>query len=197
MNIAVIAVLSIIIAIIESVFGVNITGAAGDYTGIAIYALIYGMVGSMISLQLSRWMAKRMYGKRMHLISSENLMQVPSEWQEVYQTVERVTSAEGLPLPEVAVYESPEVNAFATGPSKKRSLVAISTGLIAGMKKNEIDAVIAHEVAHIANGDMVTMTLLQGVMNAFVIFFARIITDVVASALDERLGGIARFIVYI
>ena len=197
MNIAVIAVLSVIITTIESVFGVNITGAAGDYMGIAIYALIYGMVGSLISLQLSRWMAKRMYGKRMHLISSENLMQVPSEWQQVYQTVERITSAEGLPLPEVAVYESPEVNAFATGPSKKRSLVAISTGLLAGMKKNEVDAVIAHEVAHIANGDMVTMTLLQGVMNAFVIFFARIITDIVASVLDERLGGIARFVVYI
>src|ERR671918_2698627 len=92
-------------------------------------------------------------------------------------------------MPEVGIYDSPEVNAFATGPSKSRSLVAVSTGLLRGMRPEEVEGVLAHEVAHIANGDMVTMTLLQGVMNAFVMFFARVIAYAVARGSDDRNGN--------
>jgi heat shock protein HtpX len=100
-------------------------------------------------------------------------------------------------MPEVGVYESPEVNAFATGPSKNRSLVAVSSGLLRSMRPEEVEGVLAHEVAHIANGDMVTMTLLQGVMNAFVMFFARVIASVVTRSDDERRGGGMYFLVVI
>src|SRR5207344_3033716 len=100
-----------------------------------------------------------------------------ADW--LYSTVARLTQTANLPMPEVAVYDSPEVNAFATGPSKSRSLVAVSSGLLRAMRPEEIEGVLAHEVSHIANGDMVTMTLLQGVINAFVMFFARLIAYVV------------------
>ena len=107
----------------------------------------------------------------------------------LHQTVGRLTRQANLPMPEVGVYESGEVNAFATGPSKSRSLVAVSRGLLRSMQPEEVEGVLAHEVAHIANGDMVTMTLLQGVMNAFVMFFARVIASVVTRSDDERRGG--------
>jgi heat shock protein HtpX len=142
------------------------------------------MGGAFISLQLSRWIAKRATG--VHLIDGRT-GDPQLDW--LYQTVERLTRQANLPMPEVGVYNSGEVNAFATGPSKSRSLVAVSAGLMRAMRPEEIEGVLAHEVAHIANGDMVTMTLLQGVMNAFVMFFARVIASVITRSDDERRGG--------
>jgi heat shock protein HtpX len=145
------------------------------------------MGGAFISLQMSRWMAKRATG--VQLVDGRT-GQADLDWLHV--TVARLTQQAGLPMPEVGVYESPEVNAFATGPSKSRSLVAVSSGLLRAMRKEEVEGVLAHEVAHIANGDMVTMTLLQGVMNAFVMFLARIIAFALSSrgeSREDRGGG--------
>src|SRR3990172_2920475 len=112
--------------------------------------------------------------------------QAELDWLHV--TVGRLTRQAGLPMPEVGIYDSPEVNAFATGASKRRSLVAVSTGLLRSMRREEVEGVLAHEVAHIQNGDMVTMTLIQGVVNAFVMFFSRIIANVVRQAVDEKIA---------
>ena len=172
-NLAIVATLSIILAFL----GVR---PGGGLESLAVFSLVWGMGGAFISLQLSRWMAKRATG--LQLIDGRTGRQ---ELDSVYNTVERLTRQANLPMPEVGVYDSPEVNAFATGPSKSRSLVAVSTGLLRSMRPNEVEGVLAHEVAHIANGDMVTMTLLQGIINAFVIFFARVIASVL-SRNDER-----------
>ena len=128
------------------------------------------MGGAFISLQMSRWIAKRATGVRLVDGRTGNSQ---ADW--LYETIARLTRQANLPMPEVGIYESPEVNAFATGPSKSRSLVAVSSGLLRSMRQDEVEGVLAHEVAHIANGDMVTMTLLQGVLNAFVMFLARVI----------------------
>ena len=172
-NLAIVATLSIILAFL----GVR---PGGGLESLAIFSLVWGMGGAFISLQISRWMAKRATG--LQLIDGRSGRQ-ELDW--VYNTVERLTRQANLPMPEVGVYESAEVNAFATGPSKSRSLVAVSTGLLRSMRPNEVEGVLAHEVAHIANGDMVTMTLLQGIINAFVIFFARVIASML-SRNDER-----------
>jgi heat shock protein HtpX len=161
-------------------------GVAGgpDLGSLAVISFVYGMGGAFISLQISRWIAKRATG--VHLIDGRS-GDAQLDW--LYQTVERLTRQANLPMPEVGVYNSGEVNAFATGPSKSRSLVAVSAGLMRAMRPEEIEGVLAHEVAHIANGDMVTMTLLQGVMNAFVMFFARVIASVITRSDDDRRGG--------
>ena len=172
-NIAIVFTLSVILGFL----GVQ---PGGGLEGLAVFSFIWGMGGAFLSLQMSRWIAKRATG--VHLIDGRTGQQ-ELDW--LYATVERLTRQANLPMPEVGVYESPEVNAFATGPSKKRSLVAVSTGLLRSMRRNEVEGVLAHEVAHIANGDMVTMTLLQGVVNAFVIFFARVIASVMRGD-DER-----------
>jgi heat shock protein HtpX len=172
-NLAIVATLSIILAVL----GVQ---PGGGLEGLAIFSFVWGMGGAFISLQLSRWMAKRATG--LQLIDGRSGRQ---EFDWLYNTVERLTRQANLPMPEVGIYDSPEVNAFATGPSKSRSLVAVSTGLLRSMRPNEVEGVLAHEVAHIANGDMVTMTLLQGVINAFVIFFARVIAGALRGS-DER-----------
>jgi heat shock protein HtpX len=172
-NLAIIATLSIILAFL----GVR---PGGGLESLAVFSLVWGMGGSFISLQLSRWMAKRATG--LQLIDGRTGQQ-ELDW--IYNTVERLTRQANLPMPEVGVYNSAEVNAFATGPSKSRSLVAVSSGLLRSMRPNEVEGVLAHEVAHIANGDMVTMTLLQGIINAFVIFFARVIASMMSRS-DER-----------
>jgi heat shock protein HtpX len=136
-------------------------------------------------------MAKRFMGVK--------VVEANGQFSGLVNTVHRLSKAAGLPkMPEVGVYESPEVNAFATGPSKSNSLVAVSTGLLSGMTEDELEGVLAHEVAHIANGDMVTMTLLQGVVNAFVLFFAKIATFAIDQAMrdDDGRGGLG-FIVHI
>jgi heat shock protein HtpX len=164
------------ISIILGVLGVDPSGLAG----LAVFSLVWGMGGAFISLQISRWIAKRATGVK--LVDGRTGRQ-EADW--LYATVERLTRQANLPMPEVGVYDSPEVNAFATGPSRSRSLVAVSSGLLRSMRPNEVEGVLAHEVAHIANGDMVTMTLLQGVINAFVIFFARLIAGFL-SRNDDR-----------
>ncbi|MFH2004984.1 MAG: protease HtpX [bacterium] len=162
------------------------------YTGLMAVCLIWGMIGALISLAISRWVAKWAMGVKLISKSADDKR---LRW--VYETVERLTRQARIPMPEVGFYESDEVNAFATGPSKKKSLVAVSTGLLDSMGKNEVEGVLGHEIAHIANGDMVTMTLLQGVINAFVMFFARIIAWAVRLALDEDYAWIVSFLVYI
>jgi heat shock protein HtpX len=157
-------------------------GPAGlNVTALAVFCLVWGMVGSFISLLISRWMAKMAMGVR--LVDGQTGSE---EFDWLYRTVARLTQQAQLPMPEVGFYESAEVNAFATGPSRSRSLVAVSTGLLRSMRREEVEGVLAHEVAHIANGDMVTMTLLQGVINAFVMFLARIVAFAIASRGNSR-----------
>ena len=183
--------ITLAVTVVLSLLGIGnyrIAGGRLDYTALMVFCLIWGMVGSFISLQLSRFMAKRMTG--IQLVDGRTGRE-EADW--VYRTVERLTRQAQLPMPEVGVYDSPEVNAFATGPSKARSLVAVSTGLLRGMRRDEVEAVLAHEVSHIKNGDMVTMTLIQGVVNAFVMFASTVVANIVRNALqgnrDERDGG--------
>jgi heat shock protein HtpX len=161
-----------------SLLGVRpyLTARGIDYSALMMFCLVWGMGGAFISLGLSRIMAKWSMGVQL----------LPAD-HEVTLTVHNLARAAGLPeMPEVGVYESPEINAFATGPTKSRSLVAVSTGLLNSMNRAEIEGVLGHEVAHIANGDMVTMTLIQGVVNAFVMFLARVLGWVIASQLSSR-----------
>lgn len=142
-----------------------------DYRSLLIFCLIWGMGGAFVSLALSRVMAKWMMGVKPIDFDTTD----PDE-QQLLQRVHRLARKAGLStMPEVGIYRSNEVNAFATGPTRSRALVAVSTGLLSRMKEHEIEGVIGHEISHIANGDMVTMTLLQGVVNAFVMFLARVL----------------------
>ena len=185
-NMLVILTVSLILNFLLPLLGIRIQGA----WGIAIFSGVFGMTGAFISLSISRWMAKRAYGIRLIDATTQDYRA-----REIYDTVARLSSKAGLPaVPEVGVYESPEPNAFATGPSKKKSLVAFSTGLLGSMNRGEVEAVAAHEVSHIANGDMVTMTLLTGVANALVMFMARIIAQGLNSFLsDDEEGGMGYF----
>lgn len=170
------------ISILLSVFHVQpfLNQHGLDIPSLAIFCLIWGMGGAFISLWMSKMMAKWMLGVQV----IDPLTKDPLQ-KELLQTVEVLTKKAGLPMPEVGIYQSPEVNAFATGPSKKNSLVAVSTGLLQRMNEEETAGVLGHEVTHIANGDMVTMTLLQGVINAFVMFLARILAFVFTRLLSR------------
>jgi heat shock protein HtpX len=189
-NLAIMVTLSIVV----SLLGLGqYAGPDGlDLGALAVFCLVWGMGGAFISLQMSRWIAKRATGVQLVNGRTGNR---DADW--LYGTVERLTRQANLPMPEVGIYDSPEVNAFATGPSKSRSLVAVSSGLMRAMREEEVEGVLAHEVAHIANGDMVTMTLLQGVINAFVMFFARIVAYIVRTSTDERNAYMLSFIVMI
>jgi heat shock protein HtpX len=181
-NLAIVLTLSVVLSVLG--VGSGYIGPDGINLGaLATFCFVWGMGGAFISLQLSRWMAKRATG--VQLVNGQTGNR-EADW--LYASVERLTRQAGLPMPEVGIYDSPEVNAFATGPSRKRSLVAVSSGLMRAMRPDEVEGVLAHEVAHIANGDMVTMTLLQGVVNAFVMFFARIIASMMRSS-NDRGGG--------
>lgn len=185
MNIAVILTISIIMNLLGVKPYLNANGL--DYEALLIFCGIWGMVGSFISLAMSKFLAKSMMG--VQIIDSQN-----GQYSRLVNTVHRLANAANLPkVPEVGVYNSPEVNAFATGPSKSNSLVAVSTGLLNNMNEDEIEGVLAHEIAHIANGDMVTMALVQGVINAFVMFFARIAAFAIQNAMksddDDRPVG--------
>jgi len=180
-NLAIVFMLTIVL----SILGVR----AGPGIVLAVFSFLWGMVGAIISLQLSRWTAKRAMGVR--LVDGRT---GHSELDWLYDTVAHLTSQASLPMPEVGIYDSLEVNAFATGPSRNRSLVAVSIGLLRAMRQDEVEGVLAHEVSHIGNGDMVTMTLLQGVINAFVLFFARLIArpggrSIVIDFRPDRLVG--------
>jgi heat shock protein HtpX len=153
-----------------------------NYTSLAIFCLLWGFAGAFISLALSRKMAKWMLGVRVIDPATSN----PTE-QQLLATVHQLARAANLSaMPEVGIYDSPEVNAFATGPSQKRSLVAVSSGLLNQMSQPELEGVLGHEIAHIANGDMVTMTLLQGIVNAFVMFLARVLAFVLSGLGQNR-----------
>lgn len=168
------------VSIILSVLGVNnyLTASGINYQALMVFCLVWGFVGSGISLLLSKFMAKRMMGVQ--------ILDAYGPHSSLVNRVHRLSKAAGIEkMPEVGIYESPEVNAFATGPSKNNALVAVSSGLLNQMTEDEVEGVLAHEVAHVANGDMVTMALVQGVVNAFVMFFARI----AAFALQQVLSG--------
>ena len=148
-----------------------------DYRSLMIFCLVWGMGGAFISLALSRVMAKWMMGVQVVDPSTSNPV-----LSDLVNTVHSLAKAAGLPkMPEVGYYSSPEVNAFATGPTKSRALVAVSSGLLERMDKAQLEGVLGHEIAHVANGDMVTMTLVQGVINAFVMFLARVIAFFIAN----------------
>ncbi len=185
------------IGIVLSVFNVgNYINSDGtlDLGVLLVFSAIVGFTGAFVSLAISRWMAKMMMGVQV-LNPNGNLS--PGE-RDIVDMVHRMSRAAGLThMPEVGIYQSPEVNAFATGPSKKRSLVAVSTGLLQEMDRDAIEGVIAHEVAHIANGDMVTMTLLQGIVNTFVVFLSRIAAWAVSRFVKEDLAPIVHFIAVI
>lgn len=150
-----------------------------DYGNLAVYCLVWGMVGSFISLALSRFMAKRMMGVQVVDPNTRD-----SELQDLVQMIHNHARAAGLPkMPEVGVYDSPDINAFATGPTKSRALVAVSTGALSRMSKSELDGVLGHEIAHVANGDMVTLTLIQGIVNAFAMFLSRVLAFVISQAM--------------
>lgn len=193
-NVLVLLTISIIVNLIPG--GLNYLNTTGgiDFGTLLILSAIIGFTGSIISLLISRWMAKRMMDVR--IINPD---QPATQYeQELVERVHRLSRAAGLTyMPEVGIYDSPEVNAFATGPSKKRSLVAVSTGLLEEMDDVAIEGVLAHEVAHIANGDMVTMTLLQGVVNTFVVFLARIAAFIASRFAREEIAPIVHFIAII
>ena len=155
--------------------------------GLMVFCLVWGMGGAFISLALSRSMAKWMMGVKVidPGVSDPAL-------SGLVQTVHRLARSANLPgMPEVGFYPSAEINAFATGPTKSRALVAVSAGLLGTMDRRQLEGVLGHEIAHIANGDMVTMTLLQGIINAFVMFLARVISFFVASRGSDEEGGVA------
>lgn len=153
------------------------------YESLFVFCMFFGMGGAFISLFISKWMVKRSLG--VQVLDPTSLQNADERW--LYQTVKNLSDRAGLPrTPEVGIYASPELNAFATGPSKGDSLVAVSTGLLASMNRDEVEGVLAHEVAHVSNGDMVRMALMQGVVNAMVMFLARIVAHIVTSSMDER-----------
>jgi heat shock protein HtpX len=174
-NLAVVLVLSVVLSIVFSVFGLD----RQSMGGLLVMAAIFGFGGSLISLAMSKWIAKKTTGA----VVIEQPSNQTEQW--LLDTVRRQAQQSGIAMPEVAIYDSPEMNAFATGMSKNNSLVAVSTGLLHSMSENEVEAVLAHEVAHVANGDMVTMALIQGVVNTFVIFFARLVAGAIDSALNS------------
>ncbi|MED3645547.1 protease HtpX [Halalkalibacterium halodurans] len=169
------------------------TGGPGlgiDYASLMVFSLIVGFTGAFISLAMSRWMAKKMMNVK---VLDPNGPLTERE-RFVVEKVHRLSRAAGLMhMPEVGIYQSAEVNAFATGPSKKRSLVAVSSGLLDAMDDDAVEGVIAHEVAHISNGDMVTMTLLQGVVNTFVVFLSRVAAIIVSRFVRSELQWIVQF----
>lgn len=179
------------ISIVLSLLGVKpyLTAQGINYGSLIVFCLVWGFGGAFISLAISRMMAKWSMGVK---LIDRNESDPDLQW--VRQTTLRLAQSAGLPEPEIGYYDSPEMNAFATGPSKSRSLVAVSTGLLRRMNRNEAEGVLAHEVAHIANGDMVTMTLVQGVVNAFVMFISRVVIHAIAQFVDEKQRPIVQFV---
>jgi len=183
-NLAVLVLLGIVMSVLQNVFGVTL----GNNGALLLFAAAFGFGGAFISLAISKWMAKRSTG--LHLITEPR--NEGEAWLQA--TVKRQAEAAGIAMPEVGIYDAPEINAFATGPSRNNSLVAVSTGLLRSMTRDEAEAVLAHEVSHVANGDMVTMALIQGVLNTFVIFLSRIVGRAIDAALSgNRDGGTGPF----
>jgi heat shock protein HtpX len=195
-NIAIMVMVSIVLAVLGQLGVLDLAGGQGT---LLVYCAVWGFGAAIVSLLLSRQMAKWSMGVKLVDGRTGN---PDLDW--LYNKVGQLAQQANLPMPEVGYYESPEVNAFATGPSKKRSLVAVSTGLLRGMGRQEVEGVLAHEMSHVANGDMVTMTLIQGVVNAFVLYLSHIVAAIVRSALSRNeddspsfLGMIAGSVVFI
>jgi len=165
----------LLFSIVSAIFGVN----PAQIGSLLVMAFVFGFGSSLFSLMISKWVAKRSTGAQ--------VIQSPRDETEAWlvATVQRQAQAAGIKMPEVAIYDAPEINAFATGPSRNSSLVAVSTGLLRAMDRDEAEAVLGHEVSHVANGDMVTMALLQGVLNTFVLLISRL----VGRAIDGYLGN--------
>ena len=182
-NLAVLALVSIVMAFL----GVN----ANQFGGLLVMAALFGFGGSLVSLLMSKWIAKRTTGA--HVIDTPR--NESEQW--LLATVQRQAKTAGIGIPEVAIYDAPEINAFATGANRNKALVAVSTGLLRAMNRDEAEAVLGHEISHVANGDMVTMALLQGVLNTFVIVLARVVGRVVDGYLsngrNSEGGGIGYF----
>ena len=172
-NIAVLLVLSVTLRLLGVERILNEQGTGLDLQSLLVFAAVIGFGGSFISLFMSKWMAKRATGA--HVI--ETPANSTERW--LVDIVQRQAQRAGIRMPEVAVYEAPEINAFATGWNKDAALVAVSTGLLNNMTPDEAEAVLGHEVSHVANGDMVTLALIQGVVNTFVIFLSRVIGHLV------------------
>lgn len=189
-NIAIIVLLSITLRIlgVDSLLAEN--GSDLNLNALLIFASVFGFGGAFISLAASKWMAKKMTGVRIIDSPSNNV----ETW--IIDTVEKQSKTVGIKMPEVGIFPSPAMNAFATGASKNNALVAVSQGLLDNMSQGEIEAVIGHEMSHVANGDMVTLTLIQGVVNTFVIFFSRIIGHFVDRVIlkNDRGYGIGYFV---
>ena len=186
-NILIVATISVVM----SLLGVQpyLTKKGIDYQSLMIFCALWGFGGAFISLALSRVMAKWLMGVK--VIDSQT--QTP-ELRDLLNRVHSFAMRAGIEkMPEVGIYESDDINAFATGPTKNRSLVAVSTGLLKRLNRNELDGVLAHEMTHISNGDMVTMTLVQGVVNAFVMFLARVAGFFASQFVDEQRRGMVQF----
>ena len=182
-NVAVLAVLSVAMRLlgIESIL--NESGTQLDLQALLIFSAVIGFAGSFISLAMSKWIAKRSTGARVIDTPRDNA----ERW--LLETVQRQARMAGIGSPEVAIYDSPDVNAFATGANRNNALVAVSTGLLNSMDRASVEAVLGHEVSHVANGDMVTLTLIQGVVNTFVIFLSRVVGFVVDRVLFKTQRG--------
>ena len=188
-NIAILVVLSIFLSLIGFTGILQSNGIDLDYNSLMLFSLVFGMGGSFISLYMSKWMAKKMAGVQI-------IKQPSNEFEKWYlNIVEEHSKILGIKTPEIGIFHSDAPNAFATGASKNSSLVALSTGLVNKMNRNEVSAVIGHEMSHVANGDMVTLSLIQGIINAFVIFFSRVIGHFVDRVIlkNDRGYGIGYF----
>ena len=189
-NIAIMVILSITLRIlgVDSLLMQN--GSDLNINALVIFSGVFGFGGAFISLAISKWMAKRMTGAKVISSPSNNI----EKW--LIQTVENQSKTVGIKMPEVAIFPSNQMNAFATGASKNNALVAVSQGLLDNMTQGEIEAVVGHEMSHVANGDMVTLTLIQGVVNTFVIFFSRVIGHIVDRVIlkNQRGYGIGYFV---
>lgn len=182
-NLAIIVVLSITLRLLGVERILDEQGAGLNINSLLIFASVFGFGGSFMSLAMSKWTAKRFTGAQ--------VIEVPRNAQEhwLVTTVQRQAKAAGIDMPEVAIYDAPDVNAFATGMSRNNALVAVSTGLLHTMSQDEAEAVLAHEVSHVANGDMVTLALIQGVVNTFVIFLSRVIGHTVDRVIFKTENG--------
>jgi heat shock protein HtpX len=172
-NLAVVLVLSVTLRLLGVDRILDEQGTGLNLTNLLIFSAVFGFAGSFISLAISKWSAKRSMGVR--------VIDQPRNAHETWlvETVRRQAQAAGIGMPEVGIFDSPEVNAFATGARRDNALVAVSSGLLNAMSRTEAEAVLAHEVSHVANGDMVTLTLIQGVVNTFVIFISRVVGYVI------------------
>ncbi|MDR4515210.1 protease HtpX [Nitrosomonas sp.] len=168
-NLAIVIVLSVTLRLLGFERILDEQGTGLDLNSLLLFAAVFGFGGSFISLAMSKWTAKRLTGAQ--------VIEMPRNAQEhwLVSTVQQQAKAAGIGMPEIAIYHAPDINAFATGMSKNDALVAVSTGLLNSMSQDEAEAVLAHEVSHVANGDMVTLALIQGVVNTFVIFISRVI----------------------